>query len=150
MAKQQNSLDLSGINKQRLGVVGAGVVGVIATFMDWWSTDFKYFDNRTISGNELADGAFGWFTLIMFALIIGVSLLGPLKKQLSDKSLGMVLAAGVATVIFPVINIIQLRSSFNDADIDLDNLEIKFGLYLTAIAGLAVVGIANYFKEKKD
>lgn len=137
------------MNTQRFAVIIVAIVGMIATFLPWY----------TISGIENLTGvnSSGWFTFIMFALTIFIVLRKDTRK---DMSMGTVWGASAFSVLATFIVLWRVLdiALANEGDLMLDgnmaqltgqNIKIAYGAWIVMLAGLAVPLAALLFRNKK-
>lgn len=127
------------MHKQRLGIIAAGAVGMLATFLPWIQAP--------IIGSVLGSAHAGWFTFGFFLVSSILGLLGDHDKSLGGKTFwGSVVLAGCATCfgIWKIIDVNGLKGPSDDpfAAAVANAIQVGIGLYLVVISGVAVVTLA--------
>jgi hypothetical protein len=135
------------MNNQRLAVVVIAAVGMLGTFMPWV--------NIPIVGSVNGTKGDGWITFFIFAIPLLLNLLSEKTLPLSINITYITIAAGVTAAGFAVWKIIDFNRSMPDVDKDnpfakmlSSTVSVGFGLYLIAIAGIAMAGVAIALKSK--
>jgi len=116
------------VGRQRILI--AGVIGVVASFLPWWSVSFGSFGSASMNGWH----SYGLLTTIASLAIVlnwllpkvGVKYKLPWKEDLMLKVLSVAMLAG------PVLWIINVSFSFS---------MVGLGAYLALVAG----GVAAYY-----
>ncbi len=120
------------VGKQRILI--AGLIGVVASFLPWWSVSFGSFGSASMNGWH----SYGLLTTIASLAIVlnwllpkvGVKYKLPWKEEMMLKVLSVAMLAG------PVIWVINVSFSFS---------MVGIGVYLALVAG----GIAAYYAFAK-
>jgi len=140
------------MNKQRLAILIAAGVGALATFMPWMNVPVV----GSINGTQ--GGGFGWITFILFAIPVVLCLLKDKTKPLEGVFLYSSIAAAIIAAGIGIWRIVEFESamaSISDpnnpfAEALTSSMSIGFGLYLLAVAGIAVAVLAFVVKDKKE
>lgn len=136
------------MHKQRLSILIASGLGVLATFMPWVKVP--------LIGSMSGTKGDGWITLILFTVPLVLSLLGDKTKELSGKQLLGAAIPGVIAAMIGIWKIIDFNAALSDIE---DNpftealkatVSIEFGLYLVILAGLALPVCGFLVTEKID
>lgn len=134
------------MHKQRLGIITAAVAGMTGTFLPWFTAP--------IVGHIRGTKGDGWITLIMFALALMVTVIGSRKNPLNTVQLITAAILGGGAGVVGMWKIISIKMKIKDISDNeaisqaLDSLtSIGAGLYVIAIAGVAVVFFAFVFKK---
>ena len=109
------------MHKQRLALIVATLAGIAATFLPWATVM-----GMTINGT-VGDG---WISLIIFAIIAILTLLG--NKNMPLKG-GMLIAAIVMALLALVLGIYEIMNIGKTGG---DFVEIGFGLYILVAAAV--------------
>ena len=124
------------MSKQRKFVLISSAVGVIATFLPWWSfSSFGY--NASING-------FHGMGMLAFLGFVAVGIIAYMDDQTTnlDKTKWMAtLIAGAVAFLIVIYYIIETSSVYNG---------LSIGIYLAALAALGVVLSAFLFKTAGD
>lgn len=138
------------MNKQRLAVLIAAAVGMLASFMPWVKAPLV----GSVNG---INGADGWINLVLFAIPLALCLLKDKTQPLKGAFLYGAIAPAIIACIFGVWKIIDFEravSSMSDpsnpfAQALSASVSIEFGLYLVVLAGIALPILAFVVKEDK-
>ncbi|MCL2409794.1 MAG: zinc ribbon domain-containing protein [Oscillospiraceae bacterium] len=128
------------MHKQRLILAIVSVLGILATFLPW-ATNIPFLGSVNGIAGDASDG---WFTLILFAVALIISLIGNRTEAMVSKIKFVAVGAGLINAIIAIWNISQvndLRSAFGGFGIS-----VGFGLYLLVIAGIGVAVIPFFTK----
>ncbi len=120
------------VGRQR--IIVAGLAGVVASFLPWWSISFGSFGSTSVNGWH----GYGLLTTIASLAIVlnwllpkvGVKYKLPWKEDMMLKVLAVAMLAG------PVLWLIDASFSFS---------MVGFGVYLALLAG----GVAAYYSFAK-
>ena len=124
---------MADFNKQRLFIVIAAGIGVIATFLPWASFIFG-----SVSGLQ----TYGWLSMLLYAGAGAIAFLGEKELAVEKSKMMIVVILGGAGALFSLIKIIQIFST--------NMLSAGFGVYLSLLAGLALVGIYFFVNDKGE
>lgn len=136
------------MNKQRFAVFIVGLVGLIATFLPWYSVDLV----GTLTGFFSS----GWFTFIMFILVLFLDMRRNPQRDMSNRSLWFMSFFGIAAAIVVLWRIIDIDFS-QDTMLSLggrmrgimaNEVTVKYGAWLVVIAGFCVPLAAIIFRNK--
>lgn len=128
---------MEGFNKQRLFILIAAGVGVIATFLPWAKVSLFGFSESALG---LSTG--GWISLLFYAGAGTMAFLGDKAVALEKQKMTLVLVLGALGVLFTLFKIIQIGSE--------SMISASFGVFLALLAGLALVGIYFFVNEKGE
>lgn len=136
------------MNKQRLSILIASSLGVLATFMPWVKAPLI----GSINGTK----GDGWLTFFLFAVPLALSLVKDRAKELKGLQLyGAVVPGFIAAMIgiWKVIDFNVAMYDFEDspfAEIFAAGVSVEFGLYLVIFAGLALPVCGFLLTEKMN
>ncbi len=128
-------------------LVGAGI-GLIAAFLPWVTVSI-FGVNQSQSG---FDGGDGKITFVLFAIAGVLTFLGDRTKPMSRPMQIGIGILGLLSALVPIYDMITASSKINELTQRI-NLDIKalrnifsfsIGIYLTLLAGLALVAYAGY------
>ena len=124
------------MHKQRLFIVVAGAIGVIAAFLPWASADLGPFGSISVSGT---DGGDGWILVALCAAAIGLAVSQGDKNNELDAKMKKAVAGlgGVATAL-------MLYEVFDVMSTAL--VQAGMGLWLGLLAGIGVLAIPFVIK----
>src|ERR1700730_5568480 len=136
------------MNKQRLAILICAALGMLAIFMPWVNLPFG------ISANGTKENT-GWITFCIFAVPLIITLVGDRTKSLEDSFFYLVLAAGLVNAAIAIYKIADFNNGMRSIDKDnpftealTSTVSIGFGLYLVAIAGIALIILSFILKDK--
>lgn len=132
MEDLKKKFDKEPVGKQRILI--AGLLGVVASILPWWSVSFGSFGSASVNGWH----SYGLITTIASLAIVlnwvlpkvGVKYKLPWKEEMMLKALSVAMLAG------PVLMIIDVSFSFSF---------VGLGVYLALVAG----GVAAYYAFAK-
>jgi hypothetical protein len=120
------------MHKQRIAVIAAGAIGIIATFLPWASISIF---GQTFSVSGTAGD--GWISLGIFAAAIGMAVKGDDRAaEMDDKTRKAVAILGGVAAAYMLIELVGLIG-FQFSGI---------GVYLGLIAGIGVAAIPFVIK----
>ncbi len=133
------------MNKQRLFILGAAVLGIVASFLPWITLPFG-----SVSGLK----GDGWLTLILFLVPTIISILGNRNARLSRTNLYISMGPALLAGLLGLYKIIDFNSSLPDGDNPIalgvrSAMSVGIGLYLVVAAGLAVPAIGLFVKDSE-
>jgi type IV pilus assembly protein PilA len=167
------------MNKQRIALIVASVIGMLAVFMPWITIPF----NNKLNGLNVGEGNVGYFALLFFAVSLLIALIGDKTKLLVTKTKYIAASAGLISVTIVGSYIISFQKKVGDignagAPCELNALgnafgmgnafskmtqgvtqavaasvSIEFGVFLLIISGIAVYLIslfAKWFSNESD
>jgi hypothetical protein len=142
MIKVAESINIKKMNKQRLGILIAAVVGMLAVFMPW--------ANMPVGSISGMDGSDGWVVLVLFAIPLVVSLLKDRSQPVRGGLLWVATVPGILVAVLGIWKVARFNEAIGDAGAIAEALGvgIGFGLYLTILAGLAVPLVAFLLKGR--
>lgn len=127
------------MNKQRKFVLIAAAVGIISMFLPWISVSmFGY----TQSQNGMHD--IGILAFLSFIVSGAVAYLGDQTKNLDKNMWGVVLVAGALALISAIWFYFKISDSIMGGSL------VGFGLYVSAIASIGVLGSAYLLRAPTD
>ena len=135
------------MNKQRFAVVIVAVIGLIATFLPWYRIALV----GTVSGMSSS----GWFTFIMFIVVIILALRKNLREDLTmgvswSISICSLLASFV--VLWRMIDVWFAKEGMFSlgggmAGISGSQVAVGYGAWIVVIAGICVPLAAYLFRD---
>jgi len=132
------------MNKQRLGILIAAAVGMLATFLPWINT---------FMGSVAGSSGDGWISFGLFAIVLILVLTGDKKTRLAGKKFIASLVMAVLAGALGIWKIVDFKSSMSEAmggDPFSEALgagfSIGMGLYLMVLAAIAVLVIGFIIK----
>jgi hypothetical protein len=131
------------MNKQRLFILAAAVLGIVSSFLPWITLPMG-----SISGIK----GDGWLTLILFLVPTIISVIGNRNGKLTRMNLYIAMGPALLAGLIGLYKIIDFNSSLPDGDNPFalgirSAMSIGIGLYLVVAAGLAVPAIGLFVKE---
>lgn len=134
------NMNFQTMSKQRKFILIAAAVGVISMFLPWISISFM-----GITKNA-ANGMHGWGILAFFAFLVagGIALYGNQKINLDRSTWFAALICGVVCLLVSGIFYFRISDSFMGGSVT------GFGLYISIIASIGVMGAAWLFKSGTD
>lgn len=136
------------MNKQRFAVVIVALIGLIATFLPW----FRIVGIGTLSGISSS----GWFTFIMFILVIILALRKNLQE---DMTMGIswcvtifsLLASFV--VLWRIVDVWFAKEGMFNLGANMDNVlgsqvSVGYGAWIVVVAGICVPFAAYIFRNR--
>jgi hypothetical protein len=133
------------MNKQRLAILIASVLGALGTFMPWVSLPIV----GSINGTK----GDGYITLILFCIPIVLSVLGNRNKAISGVRMYAASAGAGISSLIAIYKIIDFNSKMAPASDNpfaqavASSVSIEYGLYVIAVAGLATIASAFFVKD---
>jgi hypothetical protein len=132
------------MNKQRLAIVIAAGIGMLATFMPWVKAPFVGSINGT--------AADGWTTFFLFGVAVVIALLNDRTTRITGNTFYAAIAGPGAATLFALWKIMQFSGKKQSNDIFCEmmgsTVTIEFGLYLIVLAGVASVLLAYLIKDE--
>lgn len=136
------------MNKQKFAVFIVAIIGMIATFLPWYGIDTF----GTVSGMSSS----GWFTFIMFALVLLIGLRKDLKEEMS---MGMVWGISVLSLLASCVVLWRAMDVFfakegvfavgDHAEVGLSQMNVMYGAWIVMLAGVCVPLTAVIFKKPR-
>lgn len=132
---------------QRIAIIAAASLGILATFLPWVSAP--------IIGTVYGTAGDGWITLCLFVPAVVLAFQGDrLAPLLGGARLGAIIPAGIAGLI-GIIKIVQFRSNVSNLDDDNPfsaalsvSVQLRIGIFLLVFAGIGVC-VAAWILEKR-
>jgi len=117
------------MNKQRIALIVASVIGMFAVFMPWITIPF----NNKLNGLNVGEGNVGYFALLFFAVSLLIALIGDKTKLLVTKTKYIAASAGLISVTIVGSCIISFQKKVGDignagAPCELNALGNAFGM----------------------
>jgi hypothetical protein len=130
------------MHTQRVAIVIASVIGVVATFLPW-VTAMNEMRKISIDGTHQAVGYVGWFTLLCFGITLTMGLIGEKQQAISRGT--AFYGAIVPSAIAAFVGGVHLMRMLDDLAI---GEHLGIGMYLVVLAGIAVLVVAITLREK--
>lgn len=135
------------MHKQRLFIVIAGAVGIVAAFLPWASANLGPFGSISVSGT---DGGDGWILIGLCAAALGLAVSqGERDKELDAKMKKIVAGVGAAATALMLYEVIDVMGT--------KMVSGGIGLWLGLLGALGVVampfvikGDGNFEMPNKD
>ena len=136
------------MNKQRFAVIIVALIGLIATFLPW----YKIVQLGTISGMSSS----GWFTFIMFIIVIILALRKDLHEDLSmGISWSITICSLLASfvVLWKIIDVWFAQEGMFSLGGGMEGIlgsqvSIAYGAWIVTIAGICVPFAGYLFRNK--
>lgn len=136
------------MNRQRFAIIIVAIIGMIATFLPW----YKIVEVGTISGMSSS----GWFTFIMFVIVIILALR---KNMQEDMSMGISWSVTIFSllasfvVLWRMIDVWFAKEGMFSLGGNMDNImgsqvTVGFGAWIVAIAGICIPFAAYLFRDR--
>ncbi len=125
---QQHAANVE-MSAQRIGILLCALVGMVATFLPWASIGFI-----SVAGT---DGD-GWITFGLFVLPLAFAVTGDRSSNFKMATRLATLGIGALIVAFAIWKISEIRKGAPIDDTKIA-LSVGVGLYLAAVAGMALV-----------
>lgn len=136
------------MNRQRFAVIIVAIIGMIATFLPW----YKIVEVGTISGMSSS----GWFTFIMFVIIIILALR---KNMQEDMSMGISWSVTIFSllasfvVLWRMIDVWFAKEGMFSLGGNMDNImgsqvTVGYGAWMVVIAGVCIPFAAYLFRNR--
>lgn len=124
------------MHKQRLAVIVAAAVGMVATFLPWAKVSM-FGISISVKGSE----GDGWITFVLFAVAGVLAFLGDDRNQPIDAGkVKGVAGVGAAITLFMLWELIfSIKFSYS-----------SIGVYLALLAGLAVLAVPFVIKDSGE
>lgn len=136
------------MNRQRFVVVIVAIIGMIATFLPW----YRIVQIGTVSGISSS----GWFTFIMFIIVIILAL----RKNLQDDmSMGISWSVTIFSllssfvVLWRMIDVWFAKEGMFSLGGNMDGImgsqvSVGYGAWIVAIAGICIPFAAYLFRDR--
>lgn len=135
------------MNRQRFVVIIIAIIGMIATFLPW----FRIAGIGTVSGISSS----GWFTFIMFIIVLILALRKNLKE---DMSMGIAWSVNILSllaafiVLWRMIDVWFAKEGMFNLGKDMDHVlgsqvTMAYGSWIVVIAGLCIPFAAYLFRD---
>ena len=133
------------MNKQRMFILIAAVVGIAATFLPWIELPM---------GSVAGTKGDGWITLLLFTISAVLTVLGRRTSSLQGVKLYGVIAPALISGLIALYKILNFNSSMPDSDNPFalairSSISVGIGLYLVLIAGLAIPAIGYFLRDSE-
>ena len=128
---------MANFNKQRLFIVIAAGVGVLAAFLPWAKVSFFGISETSIGLSQYA-----WISLLLYGGAGALAFLDDKTIALEKSKKQIMLILGGLGALFSLIKLIQIGSE--------KMISAGFGCYLSLLAGLALVAIYFFVSDEGD
>lgn len=132
------------MHTQRVAIIIASVIGMVATFLPWVNA-INALENISVDGTHEAVGRVGWFTLLLFGITVTLVLIGDKQKAISRGK--AFYGAIVPSTIAALVGGVHLMQMLDDLAI---GEQLGIGMYLVVLAGIAVVVVAITLRDKAN
>ena len=135
--------ELKKMSKQRLILIGAALLGAISAFLPW-ATASALGITQSTSGTSANDGI---ITLIAFIAAGVLAVLGNREEAVTENKFKYgIVAAGAAGAAIAIINLIDINNTPSIMGV---GLSVGIGIYLTILAGAALIAVP-FIKQIND
>lgn len=137
------------MNTQRFIIAIIAIIGLIATFLPW----FRIGHFETYTGMAST----GWFTFIMFLIILFLTFLKRIRRPLT-----MGLAAGVTilgllaafVVLWKMVDVFFAKENMvyfdgRTYDTTITDVFVGYGAWIVVIAGICICFVAYLYKNRR-
>ncbi|MDR2581356.1 MAG: hypothetical protein LBC85_10245 [Fibromonadaceae bacterium] len=156
------------MNKQKIALVIACGVGILAVFMPWASFPIMGTFNGMKAGSENIAVGIGGLNILFLAVALLIALVGNKTKSLGSKIKYIAASAGLISITIIVYFAVSFNQQIGSIGIPCEDffglgrnvtqavtasISIEFGLYLAIIAGIGVYLISlfpNWFGDESD
>ena len=128
---------MADFNKQRLFIVIAAGVGVLAAFLPWTKVSFFGMSESSIGLSQYA-----WISMLLYGGAGALAFLDDKTTALEKSKKQIMLILGGLGALFSFIKMIQFGSE--------KMISTGFGCYVSLLAGLALVGIYFLVNDKGE
>lgn len=135
------------MNKQRFAVIIVAIIGMIATFLPW----YRIAQLGTVSGIASA----GWFTFIMFIIVIILALRKNLQEDMTmgiSWSVTIVSLLASFVVLWKMIDVwFAKEGMFSLAGTETvlgSQVRVGYGAWIVVIAGICIPFVAFIFRNR--
>lgn len=135
------------MNNQRFAVALVAIIGIVATFLPWYDS--------LLHGVESGMASSGWFTFVMFAFALVLTMRKNIKE---DMSMGIAYGVSVLgliasfVVLWRLIDIWFAKEGALELGGDLTGtagkVMVEYGAYVVVAAGICIPFAAFLFKSK--
>ncbi|WP_251620261.1 hypothetical protein [Odoribacter lunatus] len=137
------------MNRQRFAIFIVGIIGLVATFLPWYYVEMV--------GNLTGVFSSGWFTFIMFLLVLFLAIRRDMGKDVSKGTLWLMSLCGIVAGIVVLWRIMDIDFSQDTmmslsgrmSGIMANEVSIRYGAWLVVIAGFCVPLTAIIFRNKR-
>jgi hypothetical protein len=129
------------MNKQRKLILLASLAGIISIFLPWFSAGAFGFSVHI-------NGFHGWgiLALLCFVVALIISLVGSQIQPLDKSAWFVAMICGALCLLSIIITIISSQTG----DFGFASAGLGFGIWISLIAGIAVIAFAWMFKNPAD
>lgn len=133
------------MNKQRMFILIAAVIGIAATFLPWIELPM---------GSVAGTKGDGWITLLLFTISAVLTVLGQRTSSLQGVRMYGAIAPALISGLIALYKILNFNSSMPDSDNPFalairSSISVGIGLYLVLIAGLAIPAIGYFLRDSE-
>ena len=136
------------MNKQRKLILAAAGIGVIATFLPWFSISARAFGYSASNGRNGFHEA-GIFYFIFLVVVGIIAVLGDQSKTLEKNMRLAVIGSGIMALISLLVAYSQAQDH-TDAGFGMVSLNIGIGLMLAFITSIGVIAIPFVIKNSGE
>ena len=116
------------MNRQRMIIAVLAVIGIVSVFLPW-----AKIMGISISGTDAGND--GWIALALYAVALGMAMMGDRTQPLGGKFKWGAVVAGLLAAAVGILNIMDVTK-------DLAAKYIGIGLWLTGLAGVLILVVA--------
>ncbi len=136
------------MNKQRFAIFIVGIVGMVATFLPWYGV--------AALGNLTGFFSSGWFTFIMFIIILFLVMRGNSMTDMTNGNVWLVSCLGIIASVVVLWRILTIDFS-QDMVMDLGgrlngvlaaDVSVRYGAWLVVVAGFCIPLVGFIFRSK--
>ncbi len=137
------------MNKQRFAVVIVAIIGLIATFLPWYRIALV----GTVSGISSS----GWFTFIMFIVVIILALRKNLREDLTmgiSWSIAICSLLASFVVLWRMIDVWFAKEGMFSLGGDMGGISgsqvvVGYGAWIVVVAGICIPLVAYLFRDTR-
>ena len=133
------------LNRQRKYILIAAAAGAIAVFLPWATISvdlFGYSASQSINGFH----SYGIVVILGFMVTMIIAFTGELTKPLEKKIWMASLCTGVLSLLFNIISVTNVSSSFGNG-FDFADINIGFGAWIALVASTGIVMFTSLFRN---
>lgn len=137
------------MNRQRFAVFIVGIIGLVATFLPWYYIEML----GTLTGVFSS----GWFTFIMFLLVLFLAMRKDLRKDVPKLNLWFMALFGIVAGIVVLWRIMDISFSQDTmlslggrmSGIMANEVTVRYGAWIVVVAGFCIPLAALIFRNKR-